>query len=252
MLKVIINAYTTAINWTPRNIVLLEKIYQTVVANQQKIKIIPNLSPIQRFKLAIEQLDRQNREISLAVFDDLAKISQDEPKLHWKIMENLTDFVRKNAPYHPQKEVKDNPLLTISGEIQAALTVIAKRNIQQDIEGEQLDLSHTDMRGANLAGANLAKTNLYQTNLAGANLCSANLHGAILSAANLSGANLSGANLKEAILSAANLSEANLSRADLQRANLYLAKLDGAILNDAILNGANLREVEFSGVDPSK
>lgn len=252
MLKVIINACHTAINWTPRNIVFLEKIYQTVLGNQQKTTLSPNFSPRQSFKLAIEQLDRQNREISLAVFDDLAKISQDEPKLHWQIMENLTNFIRKNAPYDSQEEFNNNPLLTIRAEIQAALTVIAKRNIQQDIEGEQLDLSHTDMRGANLAGANLAKTNLYQTNLAGANLCSANLHGAILSAANLSGANLSGANLKEAILSAANLSEANLSGADLQRANLYLAKLDGAILNDAILNGANLREVEFSGVDPSK
>lgn len=252
MLKVVINAYYTAINWTPKNIVLLENIYQKILANQQKIKIISNLSPIQRLKVAIEQLEQQNREISLAVFDDLAKIAQDEPKLHGKIMENLTNFVRKNAAYHPQQEVKDEQLLTIRGEIQAALTVIAKRNSQQDLESEQLDLSHTDMRGANLSGANLAKTNLYQTNLAGADLCSANLHGAILSAANLSGANLSGANLTEAILSAANLSEANLSGADLQRANLYLAKLDGAILNDAILNGANLRQTEFSGVEPSK
>lgn len=252
MLKVIINACHTAINWPPRNIALIEKIYQTVVTNQQKIKTIPNISPKQRFQLAIEQLNRQNQEISLAVFDELAKIAQDEPKLHDKIMENLTNFVRKNAPYHPQKKVNQEQSSTISVEIQAALTVIAKRNTQQDLESEQLDLSHTDMRGANLSGANLAKTNLYQTNLAGADLCSANLHGAILSAANLSGANLSGANLKEAILSAADLSGANLSKADLERANLYLAKLGGAILNDAILNGANLRQAEFSEVEPSK
>jgi uncharacterized protein YjbI with pentapeptide repeats len=246
MLKVIINAYHTAINWTPKNVFLLEKIYQTVLANQQKTEINSHLSPIQRFKLAIEQLDRPNQEISLTIFNDLAKIAQDEPKLHGKIIEKLTNFVRKNATNQAQQEVNGKQSLTIRQDIQAALTVIAQRNTQQDLETEQLDLSLTDIRGAKLCGANLAKSNLYRTNLAGADLCGANLHGAILTAANLAGANLAGANLTEAILSAAILSEANLAGADLQRASLNLAKLQGAILDDAILHGANLRDAEFS------
>ncbi|OUL27709.1 hypothetical protein BV372_25720 [Nostoc sp. T09] len=249
MFKVVTSAYDTAKNYIPRKIIILEKIYLAIFANQKKLELIPNYSYTQSLKLAIEQLERQNREINLAVFDDLAQIAQKEPKFHWKIMEALTNFVRNNVPYQPQEEVNENPALTIRADIQAALTLIAKRNAQQDIESNQLDLSRTDIRGANLSGANLEQTNLYQTNLAGANLCSANLHGAILTAANLSGANLSGANLKEAILSAANLSGANLSGANLNRASLYRAKLDGAILNDAILNEANLREIEFSGVN---
>ncbi|OUL24288.1 pentapeptide repeat-containing protein [Nostoc sp. 106C] len=249
MFKVIKSAYQTAKTWNSGNIVRFKKIYLGIFANQKKVELIPNYSYTQRLKLAIEQLEGENREINLAVFDDLAQIAQKEPKFHWKIMEALTNFIRNNAPYLPQEEVKDYPFSRIRADIQAALTFIAKRNIQQDIENNQLDLSHTDIRGANLSGANLQQTNLYQTNLAGANLCSANLHGAILTAANLSGANLTGANLKEAILSAANLSGANLSGANLNRANLYLAKLDGAILKDAILNEANLRETEFSGVN---
>ncbi|MDZ8053501.1 MAG: pentapeptide repeat-containing protein [Aulosira sp. ZfuVER01] len=228
------------------NIVFLEKIYLAIFANDKKIKIIPNSCSTERLQLVLEQLDCQNKEINLAVFDDLAQVAQEDPKLHGKIMEALTNFIRNNAPDRPQTEVKDNQISTIRADIQAALTVIVKRNTQQDIESEQLDLSHTNISGANLAGANLEQTNLYQTNLSGANLCSANLHGAILTAANLSGANLSGANLKEAILSAANLSGANLSGANLQRASLYRAKLNGAILQDAILNGANLREVDIS------
>jgi uncharacterized protein YjbI with pentapeptide repeats len=245
MFKVIISAYNTAKTWNPRNISLLEKLYQRIFANKSKIELISKSAYTQSLHQAIEQLERQNREINLAVFDDLAAIAQADPKLHGKIMVALTSFIRMNTAQETKTQAQDNPLSTIRGDIQAALSVLANRNTQQDRESEPLNLSHIDIRGANLCGANLEMTNLYQTNLSGADLCSANLHGAILTAANLSGANLSGANLKEAILSAANLSGANLSGANLNRANLYLAKLDGAILKDATLNGANLREAFF-------
>lgn len=244
MLKVFVTAYQSAKNWNTKNISFLERIFLAISNNQQNILTNTNISNKESFKLAIEQLEQENLEISLAVFDNLAKIAQADPKLHWQIMKALTNFVRNNASSLPNTEIKSNTA-TIRADIQAALTVIANRNPQQDLENEQLDLSHTNISGVKLAQANLAQTNLYQTNLSGADLCSANLQGAILSAANLSGANLSGANLKEAILSAANLSGANLAGANLQRANFYLAKLDGAILNDAITTGANFRDTEF-------
>ncbi|MBD2202921.1 pentapeptide repeat-containing protein [Calothrix sp. FACHB-1219] len=251
MLKVIIDAYNTVRNNNKRNISLLDKIYQALFANKNKLENINKYSYIQSLNQAIEQLEHQNREINLAVFDDLATMAQGDPKLHRKIMAALTNFIRNNAAQETHIQVQDNPLSTIRADIQAALSILANRNTQQDREIEQLDLSHIDIRGAKLSGANFEMTNLYQTNLSGADLCSANLHGAILTAANLSGANLAGANLKEAILSAANLSGANLSGANLNQANLYLAKLDGVILKDTILNGANLREAKFSDVDIS-
>ena len=249
MFKLITGAYNTAKTWNPRNILLLEKIYQALFANQNQVEIFPKYSYTERLHLALEQLERQNREINLAVFDDLATMAQENPKLHGKIMAALTIFIRNNALQEPQTEFIGNRSSTIRADIQAALSVLARTNTQKDGESEPLDLSYINIRGANLSGGNLAQTNLYQTNLSGADLCSANLHGAILTAANLSGANLAGANLKEAILSAANLSGANLAGANFTRANLYLAKLDGAILKDAVLDGANLREAKFSEID---
>ncbi|MEH2378996.1 MAG: pentapeptide repeat-containing protein [Nostoc sp.] len=147
---------------------------------------------------------------------------------------------------NPQNLLTSNLRPKVRADIQAALTVIARRDVNKDPENEQLDLSHTDIRGANLNRANLEQTNLYQANLAGANLREANLAGAVLSAANLEGANLYLANLEGAILSAANLEGANLEGANLHRASLYLARLHGAILNDARLDGANIREAKFS------
>jgi hypothetical protein len=197
-----------------------------------------------RLIIATEQLGYNRIEISLDIISDLEKIADNHPQYHWIIIDILATFVRKNSPCIPLEKVTSNLSTKIRVDIQAALTVIGRRDASKDPKNEQLDLSYTDMRGANLNGANLQQTNFYQANLAGANLKEANLAGAILSAANLEGANLYLANLEGAILSVANLERANLCGANLHRASLYLAALHGAILNDAILEGANLKEIK--------
>ncbi|RCJ39492.1 low-complexity protein [Nostoc punctiforme NIES-2108] len=225
---------------------ILSKTFLRIPLLQKEIKQTQHQLLRRRLRIASEQLENNTREISLAVINDLEQIAHSHPQYHWIIIEILTTFVRKNTPYMPQEKVTSKLSTKIRIDIQAALTVIARRDANKDPANEQLDLSFTDMRGANLKGANLQQTNLYQANLAGANLYQANLAGAILSAANLEGANLYLANLEGAILSAANLEKANLSGANLHRASLYLASLHGAILNNAILDGANLRETKFS------
>ncbi|AFY48461.1 putative low-complexity protein [Nostoc sp. PCC 7524] len=203
----------------------------------------------QQVQLAIEYWHNQQLEKWLETIFYLEKLVQDYPQYQGRIIEFLCDFVRNNAPYISQVASDNRSTLPIRTEIQTVLTIIAKTDRHKDSETEQLNLSHTDMRGANLQGANLELTNLYHVNLAGANLSQANLSGAILSAANLLGANLSGANLSGAILSAANLSKANLAGANLRRANLYLAHLHWAIIDDAIFDDANLREAQFVVID---
>ncbi|MBN3898572.1 MAG: pentapeptide repeat-containing protein [Nostoc sp. NOS(2021)] len=246
MLTVIIDAFHAMKNISPTNNSQLSKTCLRIDVLQEKVNQTQHQLPKQRLRIAIEQLGNKTIEISLAVINDLEQIAHNHPQYHWIIMEILTTFVRENAFYMPQEELTSNLRPKVRADIQAALTVIARRDVNKDPENEQLDLSHTDMRGANLNRANLKQTNLYQANLAGANLREANLAGAILSAANLEGANLYLANLEGTILSAANLSGANLSGANLHRASLYLAGLHGAILNDATLDGANLREAKFS------
>lgn len=250
MWRLIMNAYQNHKIFSPWNKNYLTNINFGIITTGIKIKKTKLQSPKQRLKIAFEQLhNHQNPETSLATIDDLEQIAVDYPQFHWIIIENLTMFVRNNAPCIPQGVINHNTSPAIRQNIQAALTVIARRDVNQDPENEQLDLSHTDISGVNLSGANLEKANLYQSNLSGAELCGANLSGVILTAANLKGANLSGANLSGVILTAANLECANLSDANLYQANLYLATLYGAILNNTIWNGANLREAKFSDVD---
>ncbi len=246
MLTVIINAFQGIKNILPTNNSQISKICLRIHAFKVKVNQTQHQSLKKRLRMAIEQLGNKTIETSVAVISDLEQIAQNHPQYHWIIMGILTTFVRENAPYMPQEKLTSNLSIKLRVDIQAALTVIARRDVNKDPENEQLDLSHTDIRGANLNRANLEQTNLYQANLAGANLTEANLAGAILSAANLESTNLYLANLEGAILSAASLKGANLEGANLHCASLYLAGLHGAVLNDAILDGANLREAKFS------
>ncbi|BAZ83395.1 MAG: pentapeptide repeat-containing protein [Sphaerospermopsis kisseleviana] len=174
----------------------------------------------------LQRLENNTIETSLSAINELERLAQDNPQFHWIIMDMLTNFVREKTANLPPEEVISDSLVDKRILIQSAMIVIGKRDVKQDPENEQIDLSYTDLRGLNLQGINLAHTNLYQVNLSQANLVGANLEGAILSAANLAGANLTNANL--------------------HRANLYLASLKDAILDDAILEGANLREAKFT------
>ncbi|MFN6460410.1 MAG: pentapeptide repeat-containing protein [Nostoc sp. DedVER02] len=246
MLTVIIIFFHAVKNISLINNAQLSKIYLTIDTLQEKISKTRHKSPKECLNIAIEQLGNNTIKTSLTVINDLEQIAQNHPQYHWIIMNILSNFLREKTLYLSQEEVTTNLSVKVRADIQAALTVIARRDVNKDPENEQLDLSHIDMRGVNLNGANLQQINLYQANLTGANLTEANLAGSILSAANLEGANLYLANLEGAILSAANLKGANLTGANLHYASLYLANLHGAILNDAILDRANLREVKLS------
>ncbi|MFO0291150.1 MAG: pentapeptide repeat-containing protein, partial [bacterium] len=213
----------------------------------------------ERFSKAVEQIGNTKEEVVIGGIYSLERIAKDSPKDQWTIMEVLTSYIRKNSPIpsniqqlkpeERKKALKKLPSVSIS--VQAALTVIGRRKVENDQAGDNLaettdsnkikilDLSRTNLRGANLNRANLNRANLDGANLNGAKLWVAYLNGANLNGAYLNGANLNGA---------------KLNRADLNRAYLNGADLNGAYLNGAILNGANLYGAILWGaeVDPKQ
>ncbi|MBD2531518.1 pentapeptide repeat-containing protein [Nostoc flagelliforme FACHB-838] len=252
----------------------------------------------ERFMGAIGQLGHEKIETRTGAIYALERVAQDFPKEHWTIMEILTAFVRENAPiqhvkgeqqkpeyqaeiYSSRRRTESRPtqqldqnlheeLPKIRTDIQAALTVIGRRNLLEDPKDQKLDLRNTDIRladllkvnlqqadlrgadlsgadlrgadlsGADLSGAKLIRSILYETKLEKASLCGANLCWANLNRTNFTGANLRSANLSGASLRAANLQGANLYKANLQQATLKVANLSGAKLFLANLQGAKL------------
>jgi uncharacterized protein YjbI with pentapeptide repeats len=252
--------------------------------SQAERQLIQERLITERFSKAVEQIGSGKEEVVIGGIYSLERIAKDSPKDQWTIMEVLTSYIRKNSPIpsnieqlKPEERKKAlEKLPSVSIPVQAALTVIGRRKVENDQAGDNLaettnpnkikilDLSRTNLRGANLIGANLIGANLIGANLIGANLIGANLNranlkganleGAILYRANLDGAYLKGANLKGAILEGANLNEAylegaNLEGANLNRANLYRAYLEGANLNGAYLEGANLNRAYLLGAN---
>jgi hypothetical protein len=242
----------------------------------------------ERFTRAIDQLgaiDESGKpkiDVVLGGIYALERIAKDSRDDHPQVVEVLTAYVREHARYKPAEpqapttsgqEVQDDvatihrgpPLAT---DIQAAMDVLARRDITQD--RNRLNLAGTDLRrlyldaqegghlegvnlyeahleGASLWGAHLEESVLNGAYLTGAGLDDAHLEGATLIAARLQGAKLVGAHLEGAMLFGAQLVEAFLMSAHLERADLSHANLERATLSRSRLEGAKLLEAQLEG-----
>lgn len=188
----------------------------------------------ERFTRAVDQLgNTHSLDIRLGGIYALERLARESPHDHGPIVEILTAYLREHAPTCVQDGPKDRPentpasptspdatpnestdleQHTLATDVKAVLTVLRRRNAQNDTGG--LDLGQTHLTGAFLRGADLTE---------------ANLNGADLSGASLTEANLAGADLRRANLQGAWLLKAHLQRAMLDEANLQDAKLDGAL-----------------------
>jgi len=249
--------------------VLLETKHPEVKVNYPQIfppHFLNNQSELNRlsehFTKAVEQLGSPEITVRLGGIYSLERMAKNSKDDHWTLMEVLTAFVREKRPLKEEEEGEREQLPKIPTDIQAALTVIGRRDTEKDPENQKLDLSNADIAGANLSKAKLQGVNFYQANLQGANLAEAHLQGANLTHAHLQEAILTHAHLQGADLGNAQLQGAALGGAELQGARLWHAKLQGAFLqkahlqstrlNHAQLQGANLRQANLQSADLNK
>ena len=193
-----------------------------------------------RFSRAIEQLGATDNEgkpkidVVLGGIYALERIARDSKDDHPQVVEVLTAYVREHAPYRPDTgpvgattsgeqgqgdesatpdDLADLPRPRLATDVQAAMTVLARRDISQDRPNSRLRLLLTDLRelrldaeegghleGAYLYGARLQRANLMGVHLEGADFSQAHLEGAYLSGAHLGAAEFYGAHLEGAEL----------------------------------------------------
>ncbi|MEW9529298.1 pentapeptide repeat-containing protein [Microbispora sp. NPDC049125] len=162
-----------------------------------------------RYTKAIEQLGSDKLDVRLGGIYALERIARDSARDHATVMEVLAAFVRE----HSRERESTAPIRT---DVQAAVTVIARRNSRHD-QGP------INLRGANLAGADLAGANLTGVDFTDANLVGAALYDALLVNVNLTNADLTEASLYRANLSGANLTGVDFTGATLTEVNLTAA-----------------------------
>ncbi|MDP8255699.1 MAG: pentapeptide repeat-containing protein [Candidatus Alcyoniella australis] len=213
-----------------------------------------------RFLIAIDLLGKDNEDTQRGAIYALELLMRDAPSYQPTIIETLSDFIRRNAPYPPidGKDKKDeeghleNRSSNIRTDIQAALTVIGRRNVKFDRTNYVINLSHVCLEGYNFDNGMFNSATFYQSNLKNASLCKTNLINASLVRAKVNNAYLIAANLQNANLSVADLQEATLEGSDLEKAilsgaNLYNASLTYTNFRGARLLRANLQEATLEG-----
>jgi uncharacterized protein YjbI with pentapeptide repeats len=191
---------------------------------------------------AIEQLGAPELVVRVGGIYALERIARDSSVDHPVIMEVLAAFIREKRPRGSSGAQSEAAGLATLLDVQAAVTVIGRRNI--DYDSRQIDLSGTDLSAASLKSTNFAGADLSFVDLSGADLTRANL-----GRADLCGAVLSGARLIEADMANADLMGAELGSADLVGADLTGAELAGASLVWAYLARAKLIGAKFNATD---
>jgi len=249
-----------ALAFTARNFTLSRR---TLQLSMRAFELSEQGQVTDRYTKAIEQLGSDKIDVRIGGIYALERVARDSARDHPTVMEVLTAFVREHSIERWVRATGNpRPERSIRPDIQAALTVVLRRDSGRDIR--ELDLSGADLSLVDLSGASLVGTNfvsaaltdamLDRVDLSGAQLRAAQLNraklsGAYLSKADLTDANLSGALLVEADLSNANFTRANLALADLSRANLDGADFTGAHLGRVDLDEARLGSAILAGAD---
>ena len=203
----------------------------------------------ERYTKAIEQLGSDKLDVRIGGMYALERVVRDSARDHPTVMEVLAAFIREHSreqlpPSAQDQSDADSSERTTCPDIQAAVTVIGRRNPSRDRRPVNLDSAV--LPGAILNDADFSRAFLTRTHLADAYLARADLTGAFLSKADLARADLTFTNFTGALLADANLAGADLTHADLTRALLFNASFAGAGLLSADLTDADLTGTNFT------
>ena len=229
-----------------------------------------------RYTRAIEQLGSKTIDVTIGGIYALERIVHDSPGDHPTIMEVLAACIREHSceqwPEPSEEQGAKSAERATRPDIQAALTVIGRRDATQDQQPIDLagaNLTRANLSGAKLAGAHIAGANFTDADLTQADLTEATLINAFLTRV-MFGLDPESTTLQEeraraivrgelsaprlTIFNEAHLSEAMLTRARLPGAAFMKARLIGANLADAFLNtailiDANLTEADLTEAD---
>ncbi|MEU9829362.1 pentapeptide repeat-containing protein [Micromonospora chersina] len=178
-----------------------------------------------RFTKAVEQLGQfgpEKTDVRLGSIYALQRIMRDSADDQPAVVDILAAFVRVHAPRPEPSDgpYSDTPSAPPPVDIQAALTVLARRDPARDFEGDHLSLTRTSLINADLHRAGFNHADLQHADLRGADLRGADLRDANLLYADLRHADLRGADLRGADLRGAELNGADLNEADMRNAKL--------------------------------
>ena len=168
-----------------------------------------------RYTRAIEQLGSDKLDVRIGAIYALERVARDSAKDHPTVMAVLAAFVREHSSERwPPPVTGTDTFDRTRPDVQAAITVIGRRDVTNDRESINLADSY-------LPGADITDADLGEASLTGIKLPRANLSGSNLTNADLTRADLTSANFTRADLTGVRLSDANLTNATLGMGHSY-------------------------------
>jgi Pentapeptide repeats (8 copies) len=240
-----------ALIFTARNFTLSRR---TVELTRKTFELTEQGQVTDRYTKAIEQLGSDTIDVTIGGIYALERIARDSPRDQPTVMEVLAACIREHSPEQWPPISDDDrsaepPERTTRPDVQAAITVIARRNRSHD--RGHINLVKANLTRANLGGGDLTGADLSQAVLADAVLTGADLNEAHAYLANFSGASMNGVDLTDALLPGAKmryaeLVGANMTGADLTGVDLTWANLTDVVFTGTVLDDADLSDAEFS------
>jgi hypothetical protein len=211
-----------------------------VTLYRKNLTIIEQGQVTDRYAKAIEQLGSDNLHVRIGGIYALQRIAGDSATYQPIVIEVLTAFLREQRP---TSDVSQDEKRSTPSDVQAAVTVVGRRNRKHDIR--LINLTRADLAGADLTGADLLFAGLTEADLTEADLTGADLTTArpTIGDPNPKPTNLTGADLRDAKFSGADLTGAILTRADYTPADPTESDPNPKPTN---LTGADLTDVKFT------
>lgn len=191
--------------------------FVTAYFTWRNLRLAEDRQVTERFSKAVEQLGSEKLEVRMGGIFSLERIMKESERDYWTVIEILTSFIQSKSPLLiNQSNILDDQsreFQPLAEDVQAALTVISRRNANQDPEDRIIHLDFANLRLADLRDAHFRCVDLESSNLQDANFKGADLEDANLSSANLCRVKFQGANLKQTNFNKADLSEADFREA---------------------------------------
>jgi hypothetical protein len=219
-----------------------------------------------RYSTAIDQLGSSNLDVRVGGIYALERIARDSIPDREVIIEVMTTFIREHTRSVPRTPSEER----IGADVQAALSVLARRPLESRAGLRPLDLYQSGLSGADFQSGYFKSVSLYYSrldnaiftgamiDLAGLSFCKA--RGAAFNYCSARGANFVhaqyddgwfiGTDLTGADFFGCDLSGSDLGRRDAEKGHpaAPAALLHGARLTNAVLTGTNLRGVDLTTV----
>ena len=225
--------------------------FQTLKAIQKNVLISEEKQVTERFTQAINQLGSEKTEVRIGGIYALERIAKDSPKDHWNIVEVLSSFIRDKSPVSKRQATRSPAI-----DVQAALTVIGRRNADKELPQQCIDLERTNLNRVKLRGANFSRARLAGCTFVGAEISDSDFSKTVLHKVGLDKMEQyemsqygldsdENADLSNAFLYNVNFSEANLTKAVFEEATLNNVDFSDAVLSRAEFTSTSFTDIKF-------